>query len=114
VIIKATIELAAKTSSKIYVDLWYTNIYELYLSHWDIVSLHEMTELFDGTVIFEPKPIINNGLEAGIDTTNTCIGKDNKYCPIIPSVLPVGDISSTPESILERNVADVCMYSSLV
>jgi len=30
VIIKATIELGAKTSSKIYVDLWYANIYELY------------------------------------------------------------------------------------
>ena len=97
-----------------YVDLWYANIYELYLSSWDAISLHEMTELFNGTVIFEPKPIINNGLEAGIDTTNNCVGWNNKYCPIIPSVLPPQHNSTTPTSILERNVADVCMYASFV
>ena len=71
-----------------------------------------MTDIFNVTVIFTPRPIINNGLSDNIDTTNNCVGYNDKYCPIVPSVLPVGHNSSTPLSILERNVADVCMYIS--
>ena len=44
VIVKASIELAPKTDRTIYVDLWYTNIYNLFLSStWmDIDIIAEM------------------------------------------------------------------------
>ena len=57
VIIKAELELAPKTRGKIYVDLWYTNIYELFLSDLDFSNLSDLTSVFDNKVVFQPRMI---------------------------------------------------------
>jgi len=54
VVIKASIELAPKTDGTIYVDLWYTNIYNLFLSStWmDIDVIATMQDIFGDKIIF--------------------------------------------------------------
>ena len=36
------------------VNLWYGNIFELYQTNWDFNMLEQMTEVFEGHVIFQP------------------------------------------------------------
>ena len=83
VIIQATVDIASKTKGTI--DMWYSNIYELYISSWKLYELKAFRDMLEERIIFQPRTLKFNCANCwqAVKSKN-CI-QDGKYCPIYPT-----------------------------
>lgn len=81
------------------VDLWYTNVYELYQSKWNLINMARMQDIFDSDgvetsrVTFQPRSLFWKGSSNSEEQKrkNKYCVQNGKYCPEVPDQLRLNE-----------------------
>ena len=77
-------DVAAKSSGKVNVDIWYSSLYELQDARMDFSSLAQMQDVFKDKVVFQPRTYTYGCLWCSKKKKEEKCIFNGKYCPYEP------------------------------
>lgn len=84
VIILADLDFSGKSNSTADVDIWYSSVYELSQTMWDLNKFSQMEDLFQGAVKFQPRIAMTDCRWCSKAIKEKQCVFDGKYCPYKP------------------------------
>lgn len=84
VIIQGNVDISTKTSKPIELDMWYSSIYELWTSKFELDDIGKMHRMLGKRVNFQPRTMTFNCDYCDEKTKEKWCVHDGKYCPIYP------------------------------